>query len=405
MLTLSLRTPIRLTLAAIFLPTILPAADWSAAPRVDLSMSVEDNYALAANSGTTRVGLLDLSADLRGQTPTSSVTLRPRLRGLAARGGVLRSAADGFLDLSANRKGQTSDLYLSAQWSDLALLRQYLLDSRISFGLGSEPTTSDVRAIISRGRQRSLGIYPGGSWQVSERLRVNSSMGLLETTYGGSAPGYTDYEYFSGRTGLGYQLSPLAALSVTANAARFEPKGNAQGRNIGLNLQYDKQVSTTNRYYLRLGSERSKHIFTNGTEVSSSGLATGAGISWVWLVNGLFFDATRGVSPNSGGVAVQQTEVRGQFRHLFSQYLTGYVSAHAISYAADAAASSADGAGSAYLTVGAEWRYARRWSLYGGLTRFSGKASSTARRDDSNGVQFGVVYEPQRSGNAASISF
>lgn len=405
--------PNRKKVVALATLALLPAASWAAGewranPRVGLYALFEDNYTLSpTRKQSANSGVLDASVNLVGRYPTTTFSLQPRVRATSTRGAVDRSGTDGYLDLSLDHKGQKSTAGVNARFVDLALFRQYLADDTLTFGLGAISNTPDARALITAdNRQRRLDVYPSSSFQLSERLRLNASAYLLDSSFARSSPEYVGFHNETGMLGLSFATTQRSNVTATLSGAQFTPKTGIKSNTYGLSVQWDNALSEIQRYYLRAGAERTKYG-VGATAAARSGLNTtsfGAGVSWAWQVNGLLLDATRSVYPNASGAVAEQTELRGRFQHLFSQYVSAYSSVHAVEYKIVGTPTGADGSRTLYGNIGAEWRVTRQIGLTASVTYLGAKPSATARSASSNSVHLGFSWEPNRGAYAASIS-
>jgi hypothetical protein len=388
--------------------TQVVAAEWVFDPRVDLTASYDDNYVLATESQpkeSVYAGIADLSLDINGRWPTSSLLLEPRVRTSITTGNIDQDATDGFLTLRWDSKGQKSRWAVFARYSDQVLFRQYFGNADVTTDLGAPSDSTNLRTTTTHNRQELLEAQPNIQFQLTERTNLGLFGYYTDSSYGQTTKDYVSYRAFYGLVSLGFAITPRSTLSLRGVGQEFTPDLGADSHSYGLQTEWATASSAIQHYYLRVGVDHTS-FDGNGTVAVADDQNTvsgGAGINWVFQVNGLFIDATHNVYPNSTGTASANTELRFRFQHLFTPRASGYVALRGVQYDTLGNVKTADGSRYGIATIGGEWRVTKGISLVGTLNRATQKLNSQAESGTDNFIQLSFIYEPHRGAQSAAI--
>jgi hypothetical protein len=173
--------------------TQVVAAEWVFDPRVDLTASYDDNYVLATESQpkeSVYAGIADLSLDINGRWPTSSLLLEPRVRTSITTGNIDQDATDGFLTLRWDSKGQKSRWAVFARYSDQVLFRQYFGNADVTTDLGAPSDSTNLRTTTTHNRQELLEAQPNIQFQLTERTNLGLFGYYTDSSYGQTTKDY-----------------------------------------------------------------------------------------------------------------------------------------------------------------------------------------------------------------------
>ena len=385
------------------------AADWSVDPRVDLSVSYDDNLTLATNAAAKQSaasGLVDATASITARSPTSVLELLPRVVAYGYNNNVDQNSTDAFLTARVDHTGLKSRSALLTRYTYQSLFRQVVTGTDIGFELGGVSNSTDLRAIIGHNHQTLIEVDPSASFSLTQRANLSLAAYMMDSDYGRTTVDYSPFTNILGIVGLGYSVTPRSTWAVRATASKFHPKIGAGSSTTGLQTEWSTAQTAVQRYYFRIGADRTRFDNVTGAPaVASKTTASGGlGTYWVWQVNGLFADLGRNVYPSSTGRTTTNTELRLRFQHLFSQRVSGDLGLHGVQYdVVGGGAPASDGSRYVTLNASGEWRFTRTMSLRGTVSRTTQRLNSRASQGSDNFVLLSFIYEPHRGTQSAAI--
>lgn len=383
------------------------AADVRFNPFLNVTGLYDDNYRLdPVNKQSVSTGIFEFGGNLLSRTPTSVISILPRVRLSATSPNVNENAADGYLDVTLRHNGQKSQAALEARYSHVNLFRLYLPSSSLSFDLGAISTTADLRAIVGKNSQNLLVAQPSVNWKLTPRAWMAVGGYFTDSSYAQRTVDYIDYRNSTGSLSVGFDVTRRDTLSLTASASQFQPSGAASSNSYGVRGEWGRRISEISRYYFRIGDDQTRFggVIAPGGTRSASSVSGGAGVSWVFQVTGLFIDATRGVYPNSTGAVARQTELRVRVQHLYTPRLTGWAGVHATQYdVLGGGTTSADGSRFALLNFGLDYRINKTMSIAPSINLVQQRLNAAASEARSNAFHLTFLYEPGRKAQEAAV--
>lgn len=386
------------------------SADWRFDPQLAFTALYDDNYRLVTSplpkQGVT-TGVLSLAGSFNGRTPTTQITLTPRVRLSATSPNVDQNASDGFFDVNLLHNGQKSNAGLNATYAHQNLFRLYMPNGGIVFDLGSVSTTEALRTVVGRNAQNLLRADPFASWKLTQRTRFALNGYFTDSSYSRNTTDYIDYRNTLGAASVSFDATRRDTIGLSVTGSQFKAANTTATTNTyGVQAEWRRAFSEISRYYFRLGNERSKYngpIPVNGVRTANS-MSGGAGVSWVWQVNGLFLDATRNVYPNSTGSVARQTEVRVRFQHLHSPKIQSWIAFDGVKYDYVGGASRvADGSTYYVANAAVEFRVTETFSVQPSIDLVQQKLNSNATAARSNTIGVTLLYVPGRRGQSAAV--
>lgn len=400
--------------AAAFLAVVAAApamsADWRFDPQVAFSALYDDNYRLAPSpqpkQGVT-TGVLNLAGSLNGRTQTTLITLTPRVRLSANTPDVDQKATDGFFDVNLQHNGQKSNAGLIANYAHQNLFRLYMPTGGIVFDLGSVSTTEALRTVVGRNAQNLLRFDPWATWKLTQRTRFSLNGYYTDSKYSKNTADYIDYRNSLASASVSFDATRRDTIGLSVTGSQFKGANTtASTDTIGVQAEWRRTFSEISRYYFRLGNERSKYngpIPVGGVR-SANSISGGAGINWVWQVNGVFVDATRNVYPNSTGSVARQTELRVRFQHLHSPKVQSWIAFDGVKYDyVGGATAVADGSTYFVANAAIEWRVTQTFSIQPSIDLVQQKLNRNSTNARSNTIGVTLLYVPGRRGQSAAV--
>jgi hypothetical protein len=377
------------------------AADWSFDPRITLDLLYNDNNELTGIPGEeikVSGSALDAQLTLRGETPRSSFRLIPRLRSTFYPGDEQEETDNQFLRLELEHRGERSKAAIDAAYSRVTMLGGYFPVSTVAVDddLGAPGRGEGVGKSTGQNHEERVEVLPAAAFKLTERVGLDLRMEYLDVNYDQQID--NDLENFSNliaSAGLSFRLSPTAAVSVTAGAARYEPEGDSSTDVQALHAEWSNRISETSAIYVRGGASRVKDDSTGGSGWST-GFSGGAGVRWSFEVTEIFVDANHYLDPSTAGQIVVRDQLRFQLSRRVGPLTTVYLSARGIQ---DDQGARSDGtfvsreyaAGS----VGFAWRMTRQFTLGGGYEYSWRKYENETHDAASNALHLGITYEPR----------
>lgn len=410
----ALRRPVQIGAAAVLaVMAAAPAlsADWRFDPQAAFSALYDDNFRLVTSplpKQSVTTGVLGLAGTLNGRTQTTLISLTPRLRLSANSPNIDQNATDSFFDVNLQHNGQKSSAGLSASYAHQNLFRLYMPTGGIVFDLGGVSTTEALRSVVGRNAQNLLRVDPRATWNLTQRTRFSLNGYFTDSKYSNNTTDYVDYRNTLGSAGLSVDATRRDTITLSISESQFKAFNNsgATTDTFGVNAEWRRTFSEISRYYFRLGNEHSKY---NGTVPvgglrSGSSVSGGAGISWVWQVNGLFVDATRNVYPNSTGTVARRSELRVRFQHLHSPKVQSWVAFNGVKYDyVGGATTVADGSSYYVANAALEWRVTQAFSVQPSIDLVQQKLNRNATNARSNTVGVTLLYVPGRRAQSAAV--
>lgn len=275
--------PPALLLAAL-VPVVAPVAPalayWELIPQIDVGITTENNPRYisdeAEDAGAVNPDALDnalgVYTDLQVQgsyqTPTSKVTLTPRVRST----NYLKSNKDLndddlYVNLFGERSGNLGSIGLGASYVETGI-RTSEFESATPDNPDDPLPVSDGSGRFSDDTREAWSIQPSLNYQLSPRNVVGISGSFSETTYDEdqepllASRGYLDYSYSSMDLSLRHVLDAKNYFAIALNGGNF--LADESGRlfrnstdSFGITASYNRSLSDTLTGTLTAGITRS----------------------------------------------------------------------------------------------------------------------------------------------------
>jgi hypothetical protein len=190
---------------------------------------------------------------------------------------------------------------------------------------------------------------------------------------------------------MGFDVTQRSNVAVTVDAARFLPDlGDGDTTSYGLSSQWNWRRTQVQRFYVRVGVERSRADVGTGT-VSNTSFVGGAGVSWTYQVTQYVADFVRGVSPSSSGAVVNHSEARFRAIRAFTPRLSGDIGVRALRLRG--AALLVQGSDYAAATAGFQFQATRNYRIAGEYD-YTWLRFENEPRANSNAVTLSIIYQP-----------
>ena len=386
------------------LPAATWAADWQFEPRIELGGIYNDNYRLVP-SGIGKIDVwgpqIDAAFAFHYAGPTTKVTVVPRLHSVYFPDHTDQDTNDQFLTFQLDHIGEksTSGLVASYQREDTVNTEQPGAATAVgsSTDLGTI-VNRDNGLITLRNRRELLRFQPGATYKMGARSDLELGASYEKATYADSlVGGQIDYQYYSGRIGIQFASTPTSVTTFRVLGSKYDPtQAFASAATYGGEIEWRKNVSASQQYYLRAGAANTR-VDAIGTTPSSSetALVGGGGGRWLRERSNLFLDYVRDVVPNAAGTVVTRDELRlyigRKLRHQVEAFVSGLGSRETQSGAGNAGSERKYAA----VAVGFNWRYSREFSLAPRFEHRWQDYSGTIGAASGNSAYISFIYEPR----------
>jgi hypothetical protein len=398
---------IRLIVAAVlacFAGAAAADADWSFDPKLIAQFETDDNNRLTNVRGdevSVQGAAIDASLGMRAQTPRSDFRLVPRVKASFYPDDPDEERKMGAVSGLWTFAGERWNARLDGSFSVRTVLGRQFLDDD-GGGLGEpDPGTGSGRSSDETDQYSTL-FLPRFDFALTERTAF-----LLEGRYKNVE--YDDqveddrqnFEDTGVATGLAFQTSPTASLSVLAGASTYKPEDGLDSDAQYLIAEWSNALSETSRYFFRGGANRVK-VDEPGSDWES-GFSGGAGIAWTFEVTELFLDYNHYLDPSSSGRMVNRDQLRFDLLRLLSERSNIRFTARAIM---DEKAVGEDDLEKREFRAAAiqyEWRFRQDIGLFGGYEYTWREYENDLTDATSNRFFLGVRYQPNRRATGASL--
>ena len=397
------QTKVRAALAAVVASVALGgakvahSANWDFNPRIELAALYNDNYRLAEPDTPDRVHAygptLDAALGMRLLSPTTELSLVPRITSSYFPNDTSDDSTNGYLDLNAKTKGLKSQYGIAAQYANEEVISSELLPGSFpGVGLGEIVGSGSGRVSV-RNRRQLENVAPTMTYDFTPRYHLHLDADYLHASYDKNLfeqVGFQDYQL---KAGLAYDLSQQTTFTGTLLGTRYEPVGAQPTNGYGVQAEMAFHPTQIIQYYFRLGAQRSQ-ANVNGASIDNTSVTGGAGVSWTYQITQFVLDAVRGVEPTSAGQVENHSEVRFRVIRAFEPRLSGFVGARALRLRG-AVGGPLTIQGDDYLaaTAGLQFELTRSYRLAGEYDyiwqRFQGET-----RAASNAITLSIIYQP-----------
>jgi len=386
--------------AALMTSTAWSAASWQFDPAVEVGVLASDNYTLARGAvpeSDVFGPYADVALTWLGRTPQTQMEFKPRVRAANFPGDSEQNSTSGYLDFRLDHDGEKSRSGFLARYTD-----EYIVDSELrgaapgggDLGQGGGP---DAGRVTVDNRRQLLEADPYARFALSERTWIRGDLSYIDVSFDNEVIGsQQSYSTWTAGLGLGRDLTPNSALSLTARHSRYQP--DAIGADIdtnGLRAQWDYRVAERMTAYVRGGVDRTDAP-PGSTSSSTTTPLFGVGAQWQFQRSALFLDVLREVDANASGFVVKRNEIRVWGTHNFTQRLQGFAALYGVRDSAvqDTAAY----APRRYLnaSAGMDWRFTRTFALAGQVSHSYQKFRGEADSADGTNVEVSIIWRPNR---------
>jgi hypothetical protein len=388
-------------------PQCAQAADWHFDPRATLSANYDDNYGLdsgASQNVSVFGGILDAGVKIHFADPLTQFEITPRVRSSVYPGHAEDQSNDQFVTSRFEHDWRTAQFTVDGFYWRQDVLRSYLPGTDIGTPLGQNTGGADIGAINEKIRQDFLFLSPAAMFDLSARERIELRTQFVDVGYSKQILNEKeDFKNYAGSLGFQYSLTQRSNITIRGTAAQLKPDGGSDAHTYGLEGEWDTHPSEVLQAYARLGVDRTTFGINSTTpapatnnQSSATSVAGGLGLSRKFLVNQLFVDLARSVTPSSAGAIVARDELRLRLEHEFNARMSSYIGLRGIKEQALGDATGFVAQRYAKAAVGFEWRMLRDFSIvpeYAYTTLKDANLGSTA---GSNSIMISLVYERNR---------
>ena len=382
------------------------AADWQFDQRISLGSYYNDNYRLTPISGTEIEVFgpeVDALLTMRAVGPTTTVTIVPRLHSVYFPDDKDQDSNDQFLTFEVDHKGQKGTAGLVASYQREDTVNSELPNAATDLDSGGLQlgtiTNRDSGLLTLRNRRELFRVQPNFTYQFNTRYSVAFSTSYEDAAYDNTlVGGQVDYRNVAANLGLQFATSPTTQTSVSLFGSRYDPDiALPEAATYGADLEWRKNVSATQQYYLRAGVADTRiNPPGAGPSTSDTGFVAGAGVRWSYERTNLFLDYVRDVSPNASGTVVNRDEVRVYLGRRLRPQLQGFVSALGSRDSQAGFNVGNDERKYVTLAAGFDWRFSREYSLAPHYEYRWQKYSVDPDSAKGNSFVVSIVYEPRK---------
>jgi hypothetical protein len=386
------------------------AADWHWDPRVDVGGTYNDNYGLSSAPSAQIVSVAGsfVSASLQASIaePSTQFEVTPTLRLIEYPGHSEFESDDQFVNSRFSHEWQSADFALDEYYSRQELLQSYLPSTNISTPLGQGSGGGDIGPVNERIRQDSLQLSPSATFVLGPRERLEVRAQYLDANYSQQINNERqNWKSYSGGLGFGFAITPRSTVMVRGVASELIPGSGSDANTYGAQIEWKSRLSERMQAYARLGVDHTTFNQNLYGDSSATNISGGLGISRQFVVNDLFVDLTRSVSPSSFAEVVARDELRLRIEHKFGPRSSGYIGLRGIKEQALGSGVGFTNDSYGLAALGFEWRIFRQFSIvseyaYTMLRTYNvpgtAGANSATRTAGANSVTITLVYQPRR---------
>jgi len=371
-------------------------ANWSFDPKVIAQFETDDNNRLTNVRGNeVSIQGITVNAQLamRALTPRSDFTLTPRVLASFYPDDRDEERRMGGVLGNWQFKGEKWQSRVDGSFEVRTILGRFNPDD--DGGLGEpDPGTGSGRS-EDETDQYSLLFRPRFDYSFTERTALLLQGRFKQVEFDDQVENdRQNFEDIELATGISFQTSPTAELSVLVGASQFEPEDGFDSESQFLIAEWNKTLSETSRYYFRGGANRVKVDDIDADW--ETGFSGGAGIQWTFEVTELLLDYNHYLDPSASGRLVNRDQLRFELARQLSERSSLILNARAI---VDEKAVDVDGLEKREFFTGSiqyEWRFRQQISLLGGY-EYSWREYEDDETDaTSNRFFLGVRYQPNR---------
>jgi hypothetical protein len=381
------------------------AADWSFDPKVIAQFETDDNNRLShipEQKVSVEGVAIDAQLNMRARTPRSDLTVIPRVMASFYPNEEDEERRMGAVSGDWRYVGERWNARVDGSFTVRTILGRLFGEDDDGGGLGEpEPGTGAGRS-TDETEQYSTLFRPRFDFAFTERTSW-----LLEGRYKNVEfddqveDDRQNFEDVGMATGLAFQTSPTARLSVLGGVSYYSPEDGIDSKAQNLFAEWSNAMSETTRYYFRGGADRVK---IDEPEADwETGFSGGAGVEWQFEVTQLFLDYNHYLDPSASGRMVNRDQLRFELLRLLSERSSLRFTARAIQ---DEKAIDEDDLEKREFRTGGvqyEWRFRQSMSLVGGYEYTWREYENDPADATSNRFYLGVRYQPNRGG--AGMSF
>lgn len=400
------RSPSVALAVALALGVVAPpalAAPWEFNPRIEAGYLYDDNYRLAAPGGEISVDgpLLDAQLELRTLTQTGEFSFTPRVRATYFPDAGELDSVDYFAQLNWQRRGQRVFTRLRGDFAlqDIVNSEQPDVDSGGDLG---EPDLGDSGRVLVDNRRRRFTVRPDMAIELSPRRELLFGAGYTDVSFDEQIDeAQVGYKVTDANLGLLTRLSERNSLTARLRAAQYDIDVREPADAYGAELQWDHEMSTETRWYLRVGAQKvdvqGANEFGILTEESKTAVIAGVGTNFLLGRNELFVDLTRNAGASSAGVLVARDELRVRWVRALTprlSFLAGLRATH--DDLLDEVPGFSTFTERSYATgdVGLQWRWREEFSLRVAYDYTWQEFRDSTEDATSSGAMVSVLYQP-----------
>jgi hypothetical protein len=394
------RTAASLAVAASLLGGNAFAADNNFDPRVEVGATHNSNLRLRAAPFDSKVsgGYADVSAVLSTRTQTTTFVVTPRVHATKYTNQHDEETTDWSLNSVLAHQAERSRYGLNASASRQDLVETELLGT--SGGQLGTPGSGDggIAQVTNKVRQALLA--PNAVFVTGERSELQLDAAYSDVNYSRTVAGsQVDYSNLSGSVGWSVRASERVRVLTAVNATRFDPDtGGLASNSYGARIEAWREQTERVKSYIRLGATRSSIDQPTSSPVrhsSATTLTAGLGVERSFPTGRMLFQLNRAIDTSGAGQLIERSEGYLELARRLSPRTQFNFGVRAVW--AQAVDNSSGYRDQRYYVAsgGLEWRLRRTFSLTGELAHTNQRYDGIPGTD-SNSVQLGLVYEPNR---------
>lgn len=303
-------------------PSAALAQQWIFSPLVEVAAQHIDNPRLEETGDTDDIsgGLVDLGAEWRRNTPTSSVVFRPSAQ-VYRYGSDSNEDSEAYLvDFDAENRGQRSEWRLRANYRQQQVFRGETTPAEID-DIGLEDDVQTGTGQTFERRQRDLfRIRPGFTFELTERTGLSLDLNYLDVQYDTDELGEAvDYANTRADIGLVRALTPDSSLTFGVFGQTYDPDSatRRETESIGARVRYEKDVTDISSFFIEVGGQESdiQNPVDPLTDVSETSYLWNVGYDRRLERTRWRFDVGQQVTPSGSGFMVERDLARVIMQH------------------------------------------------------------------------------------------
>lgn len=370
-------------------PSVASSSAWFVQPSATSNVTQDDNIRLSNSDSDEVTGsVTSVGADLSYESEVTGIVIKPSL--------TVHRYSDGD-DLDKELYNLNSEFNHSRERDQfsvgLGLSRDSTLTSEVD---ATGPTTNTVYRDDRR-------FSPSYKYRITERASIGMNYSYQQVEYEDNLnSGFIDYDYSTISGNVGYRITEFSDIGVEVLRRNYESRDSLRktvtsGVSVGLSHQLS-DVTTVRGAFGANTTDSKKYLLLGALpqEVKDDGVAFDLSIISRLEGGDIEFGFGRQQIATGAGDVREQDALRIRISHNFSERLSGSVNARA--FEINEIGTGDDGSERSYRDIGGTlaYQFSRDWSLNGGYKYRWQKYSGQTQDAESNAVEIGVSYRPEK---------